>query len=459
MADWLQPALTYARSWLQFQHRVHDLPGLQCAIRGDGKVLLDLAIGKASLASGAPLTSDTRLRVASHSKTFTAFGVMKLVDQGRLRLDDKAGQHVTGLHPDTADATIAQLLSHSAGIIRDGTDAGQWQGRRDFLNEAELRAALADAPLIPANTRFKYSNHGFGLLGLIIEAVTGEPYATWMAREVVSPAGLAATMPDAPVPEGTPLADGHGNKLLLGKRFVVPMAQGTGALAAATGFVSTAKDLTALIAQLDPAAPASILSVGSRREMVRRHWKVLDSVIDRHYGLGTIHGGNGDWAWYGHSGVFPGCFSHTCIVPAAGLTLSVIINAPDVVPATLVEGLIEILKVFKANGAPAATLAPWTGRWWSMWGPVDLLAVGNKVIVAVPGQANPFTDASEIVEVKGNVGIVGKATGFTNYRETARLETDGSGKPVALWLGGIKLLPEAEAAAETGAKFQVAATT
>ena len=172
MADWLNPALAYARTWLEFQHRLHDLPGIQCAVRGNGEVLLDLAIGKASLGTGAPLTPDTRLRVASHSKTFTAFGVMKLVDQGRLRLDDKAGQHVKGLHSETADATIAQLLSHTAGIIRDGTDAGQWQGRRDFLNEAELRAALADAPLLPANTRFKYSNHGYGLLGLVIEAVT-----------------------------------------------------------------------------------------------------------------------------------------------------------------------------------------------------------------------------------------------------------------------------------------------
>jgi hypothetical protein len=82
--------------------------------------------------------------------------------EGRLRLDDPIGTHVAGLHPKIAEATLAQLLSHSAGLVRDGTDAGQWADRRAFLDEAALRADLADGPTIEANTRFKYSNHGFG---------------------------------------------------------------------------------------------------------------------------------------------------------------------------------------------------------------------------------------------------------------------------------------------------------
>lgn len=448
MADWLEPALAYARSWLAFQHRQHGLPGLQAAVRHKGKVVLDLAVGKASLATGEDLTPRHRLRVASHSKTFTAVGIMKLVDEGRLRLDDRAGAYVKKLHPETAVATVGQLLSHSAGIIRDGTDAGQWQGRRPFLDKKELKAALAEAPLIAVNSRFKYSNHGYGLLGLILEKVTGEAYTDWMAREVVAAAGLKETLPDAPVPKGVALADGHGTRTLLGERFVVPMNQGTAALAAATGFVSTAKDLTKLVAQLDPAASKSILSVASRREMVRRHWKVPDTGLDRHYGLGTMHGGTGDWAWYGHGGVFPGCFSQTCVLPALGLTISVIVNAPDVVPATLVDGVIEILRQFRTRGAPAGHLAGWTGRWWSMWGAIDLLPIGDRVVAAVPGQLNPFFDASEIVDVKGNDAVVGKAPGIANYREAVRFETDKRGKPVALWLGGIRLVPEDVAAAE-----------
>ena len=61
--------------------------------------------------------------MASHTKTFTAAGVMKLREQGRLRLDDAVGQHVGGLHPEIARTTLAQLLSHSAGVVRDGDGA------------------------------------------------------------------------------------------------------------------------------------------------------------------------------------------------------------------------------------------------------------------------------------------------------------------------------------------------
>src|SRR5439155_24240667 len=121
----------------------------------------------------AQLTARHRLRVAPQPKSFTAAAIRKLREAGRLELDDPAGRFVDGLHPAVAEVTIAQLLSHSAGLIRDGTDAGQWQDRRPFLSEDELRAALAEAPTLPPNSRFKYSNHGFGLAGLIIEAITG----------------------------------------------------------------------------------------------------------------------------------------------------------------------------------------------------------------------------------------------------------------------------------------------
>src|SRR5690606_15385667 len=148
-----------------------------------------------------------------------------------------------GLHPAVARATLAQLLSHSAGIIRDGHDSGQWQDRRSFLNETELRAELAEKPVLEANTRFKYSNHGFGLVGLVIEAATGGPYLRWIQRAIVAPAGLGGPVPDWPLSRRVPFARGHTGKVLLGQRAVIPGENSTHALAAATGFISTAHDL------------------------------------------------------------------------------------------------------------------------------------------------------------------------------------------------------------------------
>ena len=102
---------------------------------------------------------------------------MLLRERGRLKLDDAIGAFIPGLHDDVAQATLAQVMSHSAGLTRDGAAGNQFTGFRPFLDQAELLSDLAKPPILDRNTRFKYSNHGFALLGLVIEAVTNEPYA------------------------------------------------------------------------------------------------------------------------------------------------------------------------------------------------------------------------------------------------------------------------------------------
>jgi D-alanyl-D-alanine carboxypeptidase len=132
MYSWLNPALDYIPRWIEFQVRQSDQPGCAIAIAYKGEIVLEQAFGRADLSSGEPLTPRHRFRVASHSKSFTAAGIMKLQEKSKLHLDDAVGRHVDALHPSVAKATIGQLLSHSAGIIRDGTDRGQRENRRPF---------------------------------------------------------------------------------------------------------------------------------------------------------------------------------------------------------------------------------------------------------------------------------------------------------------------------------------
>src|ERR1700750_3286221 len=187
-----------------------------------GKVVAEHAFGHANLATGEKLTPRHRLRIASHNKSFTAAGIMKLREQRKLRLDDPVGQYVKGLHRGVAETTIGQVLSHSAGLVRDGTDAGQFTDSRPFLSAEELIADLQSPPAIEPNTRFKYSNHGYGLIGLVIEAITKEPYRVWIQREIVDAAGLRETRSDMPLARGLPFARGHTPRLPLGRRLVVP---------------------------------------------------------------------------------------------------------------------------------------------------------------------------------------------------------------------------------------------
>src|SRR3954471_2810820 len=258
MEAWRQPAIDYVRSWIEFQMQASQQPGCIVAIAHRGKVIAEFAIGEANLETGEKLTPRHRFRIASHSKSFTAAGILKLREQRKLRLDDPVGQYVAGLHPRVAGTTIAQVLSHSAGLTRDGADSGQFIDSRPYLDASELLAELKLPTAIEPGTRFKYSNHGFGLIGLVIEAVTKEPYRAWMKREIIEPAGLRETEPNAPLPKGASFARGHTRKLPYGERCVIPGDNPAHAMASAAGFIATAADTARFYAQLAPNAKKSM---------------------------------------------------------------------------------------------------------------------------------------------------------------------------------------------------------
>jgi D-alanyl-D-alanine carboxypeptidase len=471
---WLAAALDYLPRWIDYQMRLGEQPGCALAVVHRGRLVLEQAWGHADLGRGIGLTPRHRFRVASHSKSFTAAAVLRLRETGRIGLDDRIGRHIAGLHPDVGRVTIAQLLSHSAGLVRDGVDTGQWQDRRGFLDVAEVRAGLEHGTTIEPNTRFKYSNIGFALLGMAIEAVTGEPYPDWVAREIVAGSGLAETLPDAPPEAPAAFARGHSAKLPLGRRLVVPGENPTRALAAATGFLSTAADLARFYASLAPNARRSVLSVESRREMTRRLWRDTQASAERWYGLGTISGTLGDWEWFGHSGGFQGYVTRTVALPVHELAVSVLTNAADGSAHAWVDGAVHVLRGYAQHGAPSRATAGWGGRWWSLWGAVDLLPAAHRVLVANPAQTDPFLDASEIEPLpagrraRGNGGStaaggpgpgrlahgrIALATGYASHGEPSCLVRDAEGRATEFWLAGWKLLPEARVARELTGRY------
>ena len=448
MDEWLLPACDYVRSWLEFQMRFSRLPGCIAVVMHRDQIALERAYGFADLAAGEPLTPRHRFRVASHSKSFTAAGIMKLREAGKLRLDDAIGEYVRGLHPQIAAATFSQILSHSAGIVRDGADAGFFEDRRPFPTVDQLMADLQDPPVIEPNTRHKYSNHGFGLLGLAIEAITGEPYRTWIKREIVDAADLEETEPDMPIPAGVPFARGHTGELLLGKRLVIPGDYSENAVAPAGGFVSTASDLAKYFAQLAPNAARSVLSAGSRREMTRRHWRNPHSGIERYYGLGVMSGNTEGWEWFGHGGGLQGYISFTCVVPERELTVSILTNASDGWAGFWAEGALHILRRFATRGAPSEKVLDWAGRWWNAWGPADLVPVGDVVLVANPWTFRPLFDASEVEVTDRDEGRIALASGGGSHGERVRRMRDASNAVAEVWLAATRFVPEARAAAE-----------
>ncbi|MGO4286743.1 serine hydrolase domain-containing protein [Bosea sp. TAB14] len=453
MTPWLPSALAYVASWLDFQRRLHDQPGVAIAVANGGEIALEAAFGSADLATGEALTPRHGFRIASHSKSFTGAGILRLVEDGRLRLDDAVGSLIDGLHPDIAAVTIGQVLSNSAGLTRDGPDNGQFFDRKPYCDRAELLDDLAEPPVFPASQRFKYSNHGFGLLGLVIESVTGLSYSEWITDEVVAKVGLTETKADIELWGHRPMAKGHSGTQPLGYRVVIPGDNPGRAMVSAAGFVATAADVARYFAQLSPQAETSILTPLSRREMTRRLWPDDEASLGRHYGLGTISGGEGAWRWFGHSGGFQGFITRTCVFPAQDLTVSVLTNAIDGLAHPWLDGVVHILKTFSERGAPPAGTEDWNRRGWCIWGAGDLVPVSDRVLIANPALFTPFLDAGEITLDTPDHGRIIRASGFNSPGEPARLMRDEAGAAQSVWLGGGRFVGEEDMKVEMLARY------
>ena len=118
------------------------------------------------------------------------------------------------------------------------------------------------------------------------------------------------------------MASGHSGRLLLGRRVVIPGDYTTNAHRAGRRGRQHRPRPGAVLRQLSPKAGRSVLSVASRREMVRRQWRNQHSSLERYYGLGTISGSLGGWEWFGHSGGLQGYITRTCVIPEHDLTVA-----------------------------------------------------------------------------------------------------------------------------------------
>jgi hypothetical protein len=293
------------------------------------------------------------------------------------------------------------------------------------------------------------------LLGLVIEAITGESYSAWIDREIVAAAGLRETSSDMPAKgrNAVALARGHSAELPAARRFVIPGDNPTHALAAATGFVSTAGDVARFFAQLAPNAKRSLLSAGSRREMTRKQWRNPDASLEGYYGLGLMSGSTGGWDWFGHTGAFQGYISKTSVIPARDLAITVLTNAIDGLAVAWIDGIIHILRAFTTRGAPTRRVRDWDGRWWGLWGAVDLVPIGNRVIAASPALLNPLLDATEIEVTGRDAGRVVLAPGFRSYGEAVRRTRSKGGTITDIWIAGGHLTREKAIAAEIERRY------
>jgi len=466
--DLLREALVYVDSWLDYRLWKLHTPGAQVAVWFGGTLQFSKAYGVSDIDTREPLTTAHLFRIASHSKTFTATAVMQLVEAGKLGLDDTAGSWLPALAEagsPLADVTVRHLVTHAAGVRRDGVDATYWALARPFPDEtALLELALREGAVRQPDATFKYTNIGFGLLGLIVGKATGGTYAEYVETAIVGKLGLRNTGPELDEARRSEYAGGHSGLGSRTERQVIPHVD-TRALAAATGFYSTAEELVRF-ASAHFFGDARLLSDQSKNEMQRPVWTGLspDAPQDG-YGYGTIVRHYDGHRMVGHAGGYPGHSTRTMWDPHEGLAIAVLTNAIDGPAEELAAGILKLLDKARAveprvpldSGLvdsaalrpPAASgtgiaLDSFTGRFAGLWGVTDVFILGGKLLASNPVAPSPIAEPIELAAIDANTLCIMGGSPYGSVGELFRYERDTTGTVVSLFAGGMQSWPIAE---------------
>jgi D-alanyl-D-alanine carboxypeptidase len=178
------------KAQMQKQH----IPGLSLAVIREGKVIKAKGYGLANVELRVPATRDTVFQLGSITKQFTATAIMMLVDEGKVRLDERIPTYVSGLPAAWASATVRHLLTHTSGI-KGYTEVPNFH--KITVSDAspeEVVKTVADYPLqFQPGEKWAYSNTGYYLLGRIIEKASGKSYADFLQERIFRPLQMTAT--------------------------------------------------------------------------------------------------------------------------------------------------------------------------------------------------------------------------------------------------------------------------
>jgi len=181
--------------YIKVEMERRHIPGLALAVARNGKIVKVRGYGIANLEHDVPVTPDTVFELASVTKQFTATAIMLLVEEGKVQLDDPVAWHLPRA-PETWKAiTVRHLLTHTSGLPGDdGFKALRAAGQRVNYTTAQLfDAAVKDELKFAAGERFLYSDGGYFVLGMIIEAVSGQRYRDFLDEKFFKPLGMRST--------------------------------------------------------------------------------------------------------------------------------------------------------------------------------------------------------------------------------------------------------------------------
>jgi D-alanyl-D-alanine carboxypeptidase len=303
-----------------------SIPAAGVAVVRDGRVVLAKGYGAADVETGTPANENTAFQIASVTKQFTAAGVLLLVEEGKLKLDDTLGKYVPDVPAKWNGITVRQLLNQVSGIPNYTAGGKLLSGK--IYTKAEILGLVKDVPPgFEPGTKWEYSNTNYFLLGMIIEKVSGKTYPEFMNERIFKPLGMTSTTVNTSGLKIKNAAMGH--ELASGKWQRAKLDEPSQPFAAGA-IVSTPADM----------AKWSV-AVSEGRLLKKTSWDealasgMLADGKPSNYGFGWRIGKIGEIGYIAHSGGIAGFNSYHVRFPAENLGVVVLVNGASRVPEQL----------------------------------------------------------------------------------------------------------------------------
>ena len=307
---------------------VNQFSGSALVARGT-EVLFAKGYGLASVEHQVPNTPQTKFRLGSITKQFTAMAILILQEQGKLSVDDLVTKHVDGCPEAWKDVTIHHLLTHTSGIPSFTSLPGYGASMPLSSSPKLTLDRVRDMPLeFTPGEKFVYSNSGYVLLGQIIEKVSGKPYEKFLPEVIFEPLGMKDTGYDFAAPIIPHRAAGYrriGDQLANAAYLDMTIPHAAGAL------YSTALDLHRWSVALDE---GKLISSGAYEKMFTPFKETYGYgwFIDKQFGRKRI----------GHGGGINGFSTYIGRIPDEKLCVVVLSNLEGSPPAAIAGGLAAI---------------------------------------------------------------------------------------------------------------------
>lgn len=175
---------------------VQNEPGIAVLVAKKGQVIYKKAFGSANLELNVPMRADMVFRIGSVTKQFTAIGILQLVEQDKISLQDSIQKYVKDFPSKGYTITIENLLTHTSGLIDYSSmnDPDPYIERRDFTAAYIIDYFKKEPLQFKPGTKYAYSNSNYALLAYTIEKITGKSYHSYMEENVIKLAGLTNTL-------------------------------------------------------------------------------------------------------------------------------------------------------------------------------------------------------------------------------------------------------------------------